>query len=120
MLHRADSLMRFTPLNYGDFWNYDVALALARRGDYRAAASAVRRRFVDLLPEPRLVPALRHEGRWAALAGDTAAAITAFRHYLLWRGSPEAGLIPERDSVRAELAALERPHHSVLGVLFHR
>jgi len=52
------------------------------------------------------VPALRDEGRWAALAGDTASAIRAFRHYLLWREDPEPSLIPERDSVLAELTRL--------------
>ena len=45
-------------------------------------------------------------GRWAALAGDTASAIRAFRHYLLWREDPEPSLIPERDSVLAELTRL--------------
>ena len=74
----------------------------------RRAAAAVRRHFIDLLPLPRLPLALRDEGRWAALAGDTTAAIAAFRHYLLWRESPEPVLMPERDSVRAELAALEQ------------
>jgi hypothetical protein len=108
LLLRADSVMRLTPLNYADFWNYDLAHAFAARGDYRAAAAAVRRHFIDLLPLPRLPLALRDEGRWAVLAGDTTAAIAAFRHYLLWRESPEPVLIPERDSVRAELAALEQ------------
>jgi len=119
-LHRADSLMLFTPLNYADFWNYDIALALARQGEYGAAASAVRRRFVDLLPEPRLVLALRQEGRWAALAGDTASAIAAYRHYLLWRESPEVEFISQRDSVRAELAALQRARRGIFGALFRR
>jgi hypothetical protein len=108
LLFRADSIMRLTPVNYADFWNYDLALALAHRGAYGAAAAAARRRFFDLLPLPRLVIGLRHEGRWAALAGDTTAAISAYRHYLLWRQTPEPALIPERDSVRNELAALER------------
>jgi len=108
LLFRADSIMRVTRLNYADFWNYDLALALARRGAYAAAASAARRHFVDLLPLPRLVIALREEGRWAVSAGDTAAALRAYRHYLLWRESPESSLVPQRDSVRAELAALER------------
>lgn len=108
LLFRADSIMRLTPLNYADFWNYDLALALARRGVYAAAAAAARRHFVDLLPLPRLVIGLRQEGRWAAIAGDTTAAIRAYRHYLLWRQAPEPALVPQRDSVRAELAALER------------
>jgi hypothetical protein len=108
LLLRADSIMRFTPLNYADFWNYDLALALARRGMYPAAVSAVQRHFVDLLPLPRLVIGLRHQGSWAALAGDTATAIAAYRHYLLWRQDPEPVLRPQRDSVVRELAALEK------------
>jgi hypothetical protein len=103
---RTDSIMRLTPINYGPFWNYDLAIAFARLGEYAAAAAAVRRRFVDAADVPRLVVGLRQEGRWAALAGDTTSAIKAYSHYLLWRSSPEPALIPQRDSVRAELAAL--------------
>jgi hypothetical protein len=108
LLFRADSMMRFTPINYGPFWNYDLALAFARHHEYAAAAAAVRRRFVDAADAPRLVIGLRHEGQWAALAGDTTAAVAAYRQYLMWRSSPNATLVPQRDSVRAELAALER------------
>ena len=108
LLRRADSVMRLIPVNYADFWNHDVALAFARRGAWREAAAASRRRFHDLLPLPRLVVALRDEGRWAALAGDTAAAVRAYRHYLMWRARPEPALVPQRDSVRAELEALGR------------
>ena len=73
-------------------WNYDLGVAFARRGDYAAAAAAVRRRFIDAADNPRLVLALRQEGRWAALAGQTAAAIKAYEHYLLWRSNPEPAL----------------------------
>jgi DNA-binding SARP family transcriptional activator len=107
-LRRADSAMRLTPLSYRDGWNLELAHAFAELGDYAAAASASRRRFIDLLPAQHLVVSLRHEGRWAALAGDTAAAVAAYRHYLLWRDAPEAALIPERDSIRSELKAMER------------
>ena len=107
LLLRADSIMRLLSLNYADDWNYDLALAFARRGDYAHAAAAVRRHFIDLLPLARLPILLREEGRWAALAGDTTAALTAYRHYLMWREDPEPAFVAERDSVRAELAALE-------------
>ena len=50
----------------------------------------------------------REEGRLAALVGDTAAAIRAYRRYLDFRRDAEPSLIPQRDSVRAELARLER------------
>jgi hypothetical protein len=107
-LLRADTLMRVMPLNYADWWNYDVALALARRGEFALAAAATRRHFHDTFPLQRLVLRLRQEGLWAALAGDTASAIKAYRHYLKWRSDPEPVLVPQRDSVLAELAALER------------
>ena len=51
----------------------------------------------------------REEGRLAALAGDTAGAVAAYRRYLLVRQDAEPALVPQRDSVRAELARLEHP-----------
>jgi DNA-binding SARP family transcriptional activator len=107
-LWRADSLMRNSPLNYADWWNYDLAIAFAKRGEYGAAVAASQRYFIDLLPLPKLVPMLRDRGRWALLAGDTASAANAFREYLLRRESPEPELMPQRDSVRGDLAAIER------------
>jgi hypothetical protein len=41
------------------------------------------------------------------LAGERDAAVRAYRHHLAIRRDPEPALIPQRDSVRAELAALE-------------
>jgi tetratricopeptide (TPR) repeat protein len=113
LLHRADSLMRSMPRNCCDRWNYDLALAFARRGEFASAATAVRRHAVAIGPWhlPRLVIGLREEGRWAAFAGDTAAAIKAYRQYLLYRENPEPVLIPQRDSVRSELDILERATH---------
>jgi hypothetical protein len=66
----------------------------------------------------QLALALRQEGRWSALAGDTAAAIKAYKEYLIWRSNPEGlppplprdALISQRDSVKAELAALLKSH----------
>jgi serine/threonine-protein kinase len=52
-------------------------------------------------------PRLRELGRLAVLAGERDAAVRAYRHYLAIRRDPEPALIPQRDSVRAELAALE-------------
>jgi hypothetical protein len=108
LLFRADSMMKLTTINYGPSWNYDLAVAFARRGEYAAAAAAVRRRFIDAAPVPRLLLGLRQEGRWAALSGQTDAAIRAYEHYLLWRSDPEPALVPQRDSVRVELAAISR------------
>jgi hypothetical protein len=106
----ADSVMRFSPLNCCHKWNYDLGVAFARRGNYAAAAAAARRRWLASggMNPARLVIALRQEGKWAAVAGDTTAAIKAYRHYLLWREKPEQPYVAQRDSVRAELASLER------------
>jgi hypothetical protein len=49
---------------------------------------------------------LRTEGRLAARLGQRDRAIKAYQNYLLWRANPEPSLIPQRDSVRAELAKL--------------
>ncbi|MEZ4413159.1 MAG: serine/threonine-protein kinase [Gemmatimonadales bacterium] len=49
---------------------------------------------------------LRDQGRLAALAGDREEAIRVYRRYLSIRSNPEPALMPQRDSVKAELAAL--------------
>jgi serine/threonine-protein kinase len=51
-------------------------------------------------------PRLRQMGRLAVLAGEPEAAKRAYEHYLAIRYHPEPALIPQLDSVRAELAAL--------------
>jgi hypothetical protein len=40
------------------------------------------------------------------LAGERAAAADAYRRYLALRRDPEPAMMPQRDSVRAELAAI--------------
>ncbi|MEJ2504150.1 MAG: hypothetical protein P8177_12700, partial [Gemmatimonadota bacterium] len=48
----------------------------------------------------------REEGRLAAAAGDTAAAVDAYRRYLAMRTDPEPALRPEVERVRRELERL--------------
>ena len=114
-LRKADSLIRIMPRDLVDPLNYDLALAFARRGEYAMAASAAHRRvmLIDTKRFFRHVIALRMEGRWAAMAGDTASAIKAYREYLLYRESPEPVLVPQRDSVVTELNALMRARGGV-------
>jgi tetratricopeptide (TPR) repeat protein len=105
----ADSIMRnktwHTPSNNANpHWNYDLALAFARRGDYRSAAFAARRRL--FARRFRLGVSVRDEGRWFLMAGDTARAMTAFQSYLKLRDNPQPTLVPERDSIRTQLAAI--------------
>jgi len=51
---------------------------------------------------------LRDQGRMAALAGNREEAIRVYEYYLSLRWDPEPALVPQRDSVKAELAALVR------------
>ena len=70
--------------------------------------ATVRRRFIGIATFPEYVRYRREEGRLAALLGDTAGAIRAYRHYLVLRSAPEPKLKAQADSVRRELAALMR------------
>ncbi len=84
-----------------------LARLLETQGDPRAALAAVRRRpYVSTLVL-YLSTFLREEGRLAALTGDSAGAIRAYKHYLALRSDPEPSIKPEVERVRAELAALE-------------
>jgi len=78
------------------------------QGRVDRALRAVRRRFSNL-GQPSslgLAESYRLEGKLAAQVGDTADAIRAYRNYLRMRVDPEPSRIPQRDSVRAELAAV--------------
>ena len=54
-----------------------------------------------------LAASLRDAARFAALAGDTTAAVRAARRYLRLRVDPDSETVGERDSIRALLARLE-------------
>ena len=89
----------------GPGWVMEVARWREAQGDIRGALRATRRRAgygyfwnVSYI--------LREEGRLAALVGDRAGAIKAYRHYLALRYNPEPSVKPEVDRVRAELARL--------------
>jgi hypothetical protein len=77
-------------------------------GDTAGALAAVRRRLIGIAFYPHYVRYRREEGRLAALQGDTASAIRAYRHYLALRSAPEPRLRAQADTVRSELAALLR------------
>ena len=49
---------------------------------------------------------LREQARLALQAGDTASAVRALRRYVALRADAEAGLRPELDRARGQLAAL--------------
>jgi eukaryotic-like serine/threonine-protein kinase len=108
----ADSLWR--GITYGR-WGVDVkwpSILLARtyesQGRVDRALIAVRRRYLELgWPSANwFAESLRLEGRLAQKVGDRAGAIRAYRNYLLLRTDPDPSFVPQRDSVKAELAAI--------------
>jgi hypothetical protein len=66
----------------------------------------VRRRSYAYHLTDYLASHLREEGRLAALTGDTAGSVAAYRHYLALRSNPEPTLRADVDRVRAELGKL--------------
>jgi serine/threonine-protein kinase len=84
--------------------NLIAARLHATRGDVRRALSYAQRRII--WANQLLAPQLRAEGQYAALVGDTAAAVRAYGRYLVLRSDPEPALRPEVDRVRAELRRL--------------
>jgi hypothetical protein len=109
-LHRLDSLSRVGAPGSRNLWqNLVLARLWQARGDTAPALAAVRRREYQQGVSPwALAASLREEGRLAAVTGDSSGAVRAYRHYLVLRADPEPALIPQRDSVRAELSRLER------------
>ena len=111
LVARLDSLMRRGPPGILGPLLAPVNLVLARlfesRGDVAMALAAARRS-----PPLEYVPLyfssyLQAEGRLAALAGDTAGAVQAYRRVLALWTDPEPRLVARRDSVRTELAKLD-------------
>jgi serine/threonine-protein kinase len=110
----ADDLLRALDSALADptgvTWTSYGNLVLARlheaRGDLPAALAALRRRYVGVATFPHYVTFLREEGRLAALTGDRAGAVRAYRHYLTLRSEAEPALQPQVRQVRAELERL--------------
>lgn len=86
-----------------------LARAYEESGDDVSALRVIRR-GVWYYPPHSLSTFLREEGRLAAKLGDRAGAIRAYDHYLALRSNPEPALIPQRDSIRAEVNRLGRLH----------
>jgi serine/threonine-protein kinase len=122
LVDRLDSLhMGALPdLRNEDIWvcagNLVAARLRAGHGDLQGALDAVRRRGEPGDQKILLSTFLREEGRLAALSGDTAGALRAYRHYAALRAQPEPDLVPQRDSVLRVLATLERfPPQALAG-----
>ena len=86
-----------------------IARLFASIGATDRALAAIRRRSQvgTFLYPPGLAETSRLEGLWAAETGDRTGAVLAYRRYLMFRTDPEPSKIPQRDSVRSELAQLE-------------
>ncbi|MBA2446871.1 MAG: hypothetical protein H0V51_02470 [Chloroflexi bacterium] len=104
-MSRLNERLRQVPPGWTDGDNLAVARLLEAHGDVPGALAAVRRRRFDLMPV-FLSTYLREEGRLAALAGDTAGAISAYRHFLTLQAHPEPALQPGVDRIKVELARL--------------
>jgi tetratricopeptide (TPR) repeat protein len=79
-----------------------------RLGDSRRAAQAAER-AATWEPTPLVqFTALRDLGRTKLAAGDTAAAVRAWKDYLFWRNRAEPAQRKADDEVRSNLAELER------------
>jgi hypothetical protein len=100
------SIVGISPVGFEDFANLEVARLRERQGDLEAALAAVRRRPYAYHLTDYLAAHLREEGHLAAMTGDRAGAVRAYRHYLALRSDPEPALRPAVDTVRAELAKL--------------
>ena len=108
-LRQADSVLA-DPVD--GYWlpglgNLITARLHAERGELGAALAAVRRRSWGCAC-PFYLTYHREEGRLAALTGDTAAAIRAYRRYLALRTDAEPRFQPRVREVRSALAALEQ------------
>jgi serine/threonine-protein kinase len=100
------STVGISPCGFEDFVNLEVARLREREGDLRAALAAVRRRPYAYHLTDYLAAHLREEGRLAALTGDRAGAVRAYRHYLALWSDPEPGLQPTVETIRGELGKL--------------
>ncbi len=88
--------------------NIQLARLWEREGDLPAAMRALARRSAMFRIGPMYMSTfIREEGRIAALMGDTATAIRAYRHYLAFRRQAQPSMRPGVDSIRATLALLE-------------
>ena len=111
---RLDSLVKiqdFSFVHSGRLANHalESARIFERLGDMRRARAAVGRIAIwNTQSLPYLGLQIRQIGRLAAADGDKKRAARAYRHYLDMRALAEPGLKPQIDSVRNELAALDR------------
>ncbi|MDH3225150.1 MAG: tetratricopeptide repeat protein, partial [Gemmatimonadota bacterium] len=108
----GESVARVEEILLQQFMNRRLLFAMARiheeRGEYDQALRMLDRRVrFSGFVSPYEVTFWREEGRLAAQAGDTGRAVRAYERYLKARQDADSRVMPEVDSVRAELARLE-------------
>ncbi len=115
---RLDSLLRTVPPGMSSANNQRledglqganlVAARMLERLGMTAQAFRTARRGFEWSGSPYwpLTTHFREVGRLAVLADEPETAMAAYRQYLTLRRDPEPAMIPQRDSVRAELAAI--------------
>jgi tetratricopeptide (TPR) repeat protein len=105
---RADSLARGRR-ERSEIISFVLAAAHHQAGDPARALAALERTGRQLADIQALGAAPRRlfEARYAAALGQRQRAINAYETYLRMRTNPDPALVPQRDSARAELAALQ-------------
>jgi hypothetical protein len=88
--------------------NLILARLYEAQGNLPRALATIRRRILELFPAPFYLTYHREEARLAALNGDRAGAIRAYRRYLALRSDAEPQLQPVVAQVRGEFDALQR------------
>jgi DNA-binding SARP family transcriptional activator len=107
LIERLDSVARLGCCEAPHFVNLILARLRERQQDLDGALRAVRR-AQSFFPPEYLSTALREEGRLAALAGDTVAAVKAYRRFLALRAAPEPTARAETERIREAVAVMER------------
>ena len=108
LLAVADSAARQMVLGVPSLEPYVLSRVWEEAGDLPRALGMARMRVYGAALFVNEASRLRREARLAAATGDTTGAVRVLQRYLALRQDAEAPLIPQRDSVRADLDRLLR------------
>ncbi|MGH7713985.1 MAG: tetratricopeptide repeat protein, partial [Gemmatimonadaceae bacterium] len=105
---RLDSLLLSGPPGeITEYGNVALTRLYASLGNIPRALMAARRRSHMIIWPPYLAAQLREQGRLATGSGDVAGAVTAYQRYLDLRSDPDAELVADVETVRAEVLRLK-------------
>jgi serine/threonine-protein kinase len=111
IVDRVDAVLREGPpvgAETRSAMNVIAARSLERLGDNRRAAQAATRVSPGEITFVMNGPAIRDQGRLWLAAGDTAAAVGAWRMYLGWRSNAEPPQRKADDEIRRKLESIQR------------